>query len=352
MQSLNNSEIEILRKNIDKIDDKIIKLLIERNLNSDKIIKLKQELNAGVIDKSREKFIVENLIDKYQNRISTTEIEDIFKIILKHSKLKFSKIDSELKTDMNSLFDEKPFIITGPCTVENEEQMDKTVSQLADLGIKILRGGTFKPRTSHDSFQGLADEGVKLLRHYADKYQMFTVTEFLDEEQLLRNYEYVDIIQIGSRNMMNYSFLKKVGEITAHDKKPIILKRGYSSTINEFIEAGKYIASAGNDNLILCLRGIRTFEQMDSKMRNTPDLASILELRDSTEWKIIFDPSHSTGNSDYVINISKAAISLGVDGVMIETHFDPENALVDGFQSIKPSDLQELINYINYDKIR
>lgn len=349
MQSLNNSEIELLRKLIDKIDDKIIKLIIERNLNSNKIIKQKQQQNSGIIDASREKFIVDNLISKYQQRINPKEINALYNVILKFSKLDFSKLDSKIITNLQALLSLKPFIIAGPCTVESEEQMENTIPQLADLGVKILRGGTFKPRTSHNSFQGLEDEGVKLLRRYADKYQMFTLTEFLDEEQLLRNYDLIDMIQIGSRNMMNFSFLKKVGQITSQDKKPILLKRGYSSTINEFIEAAKYITSSGNNNVILCLRGIRTFEQIDSKMRNTPDLASILELKDSSDLKVVFDPSHSTGNSNYVINISKAAVALGADGIMLETHFDPENALVDGFQSIKPNDLKELIDYIQND---
>lgn len=348
MKKLNNYNIDELRSIIDNLDEQIISFIISRNEISYEIIKIKRNSKHDVFDKSRENQILNILNEKFRTKISINEIKDLYNVILKYSKYSHTMLDCPNKPQSaRDILCFKPYVIAGPCTVESDDQMNKTISQLSDLGIKIIRGGTFKPRTSPDSFQGLESEGINLLRKYADKYDMFVVSEFLDEEQLALHYDSIDIIQIGSRNMMNFSFLKKVGKKTATDNKPVILKRGYGSTINEFIQAGRYITQSGNENVILCLRGIRTFEQIDSEMRNTPDLAGILELKDKTDLNVIFDPSHASGNSKYVIDLSKAALSLGADGVMIETHHDPENALVDGFQSITPKTLRELINFIN-----
>lgn len=243
----------------------------------------------------------------------------------------------------------KPFIIAGPCSVENREQINEIASNLNKLGIRILRGGAFKPRTSPFSFQGLEDEGLKYLKEAAEKNNMFVITEFTDSRQLDELYDYSDIIQIGSKNMFSYGFLKQIGKATSKDSKPILIKRSFNATLNEFLLAAQYIINLGNPNVILCLRGIRTFEQIDSKMRFTPDLASILELKDMTNLKIVFDPSHACGDSKYVIPTAIAAINLGSDGVMLETHSSPETAISDGKQSIKPEELTKLIDYINHN---
>ncbi|MFH1506516.1 MAG: 3-deoxy-7-phosphoheptulonate synthase [archaeon] len=248
--------------------------------------------------------------------------------------------------DILELIKAKPILIVGPCAIESEESIFKLSSILASMGIKFLRGGAFKPRTSPDSFQGLGSEGLAYMRKAADFNKMFVVTEVLNSEQLDKHYDSIDIIQIGSRNMTSFGFLNYVGKKTSLDKKPVLLKRGMSSTINEFLNAAKYITQYGNKNIILCLRGIRTFEQIDSEFRNTPDLASILELKSKTSFPVIFDPSHSTGDSKYVVDISKAALNLGADGLIIECHDDPKRAMVDGKQSICPSDLAKLIKSI------
>jgi 3-deoxy-7-phosphoheptulonate synthase len=240
----------------------------------------------------------------------------------------------------------RPLIIAGPCAVESKEQIFSIAKELADNGIKFLRGGAFKPRTSPDTFQGLGDKGIELIREAADKYSMFVVSEVLEIDQLDRNYDKIDIVQIGSRNMASYGFLKQIGKKTAVDKKPILLKRGFGSTIKEFLFAARYIIDEGNPNVILCLRGIRTFEQIHSELRFTPDLATILEIKEQSDLPVIFDPSHSTGSVKYVEQIAKAALGLGADGLLIETHINPEEAMSDKEQCVLPKDLFEILNNI------
>ncbi len=240
-------------------------------------------------------------------------------------------------------------IIAGPCSVESKEQIEKISKFLSKNKINYLRGGCFKPRTDPKSFQGLEDVGIKYLFDSAKENKQKVVTEILSIEELRRNYDKIDVIQIGSRNMTNYSLLKEVGKITAIDKKPVLLKRGFSSTIPEFLKAGEYISQYGNKNTWYCLRGIRTFEQIDSDLRFTPDLSSILELKEKIKnknGKIIFDPSHSTGNSKYVLAISKAALLLGADGLMIEVHNNPKNAKTDKEQQLNFKEFEMLIKEI------
>lgn len=234
-------------------------------------------------------------------------------------------------------------IIAGPCSVESYQQIDEIANKLSQLGIKFLRGGAFKPRTSPNSFQGLGELGIHFLREAANKYNMYVVSELLDSYQVDKYHNIVDVIQIGSRNMSSYQLLKHIGKVTSRTGKPVLLKRGFSATITELIYAAEYIINEGNPNVILCLRGIRTFEQMDSMMRFTPDLAAILELKERCKLKIFFDPSHSTGKTQYVIQISKAALLLGASGLLIECHNSPDKALSDGRQSILPEQLNEIL---------
>lgn len=234
-------------------------------------------------------------------------------------------------------------MIAGPCSVESREQISRIAAELSAMGIKFLRGGAFKPRTSPDSFQGLGSEGIKYIREAAEANGMFVVTEVLDTEELEECYDKIDVIQIGSRNMASFGLLKTIGKKTAADKKPALLKRGFSSTLGELIHAADYIRNEGNPNVFLCLRGIRTFEQIDSIFRFTPDLASIVELKQRTDMPVLFDPSHSTGDSKYVNQIAKAALNLGADGLLIESHYNPENALTDAKQCVLPESLKELL---------
>ncbi|KRQ86553.1 Phospho-2-dehydro-3-deoxyheptonate aldolase [Caloramator mitchellensis] len=222
---------------------------------------------------------------------------------------------------------EKLLMIAGPCSVENYEVMDKTVSFLKNLGVEYIRGGAFKPRTSPYSFQGLGMEGVEILKDMKTKYGVKIVSEVLDIRDLEEMINSVDVIQVGSRNMYNYPLLKEIGKTN----KTILLKRGISATIEEWLNAAEYIALEGNDDIILCERGIRTFENYT---RNTLDLNAVPVVKERTSLRIIVDPSHGTGRRELVYPMSLASIAAGADGLLIEVHPEPENALSDGFQSV------------------
>lgn len=234
-------------------------------------------------------------------------------------------------------------IIAGPCAVENEKQMELIGEALKSLEIKLIRGGAFKPRTSPYSFQGLGFEGLKILKEIAVKYNLRVVSEIMDPRDLEKALEYVDIIQIGSRNMQNYSLLKEVGKLN----KPILLKRGMTATVKEWLMAAEYIALEGNDNIILCERGIRTFENYT---RNTLDLTVVPILKTLSKLPIIVDPSHGTGRRDLVIPMTRGAVAVGADGIMVEVHPNPTEALSDGYQSLTLEQLKILYNEIKLIK--
>lgn len=227
-------------------------------------------------------------------------------------------------------------IISGPCAVESEEQIELIAEALSNMGVKILRGGAFKPRTSPYAFQGLGLEGLKLLKNAGQKYNMKVVSEVMDPRDLENSYNYVDIFQIGSRNMQNYTLLKEVGKFD----KPVLLKRGMASTIEEWLMAAEYIVAEGNDNIILCERGIRTFERYT---RNTLDLTAIPIIKDLSNLPIIVDPSHGTGRRELVRPVTRAAVVIGADGVMIEVHPNPCEALSDGEQSLNLDEIKEVL---------
>ena len=226
-------------------------------------------------------------------------------------------------------------MIAGPCSVESLEQVDACAEKLASYGVKILRGGAFKPRTSPYSFQGLGEDGLKILRKIADKYNMAVTSEVMEINQIPLFLKYVDIIQVGARNMQNFNLLKHLGEI----RKPVLLKRGLSATIEELLMSAEYIMSGGNRQVILCERGIRTFEHMT---RNTLDLSAIPVVQKISHLPIVVDPSHSTGLRDKVAPMSKAAVAAGADGLIIEVHHSPETALCDGAQSLYPEQFNNL----------
>lgn len=218
-------------------------------------------------------------------------------------------------------------VIAGPCSVEGRKQLFKTANAIREAGVKILRGGAFKPRTSPYSFQGLGEEGLKLLSEAREAYGLFIISEVVSPADVELVSRYVDILQIGARNMQNFTLLKEVGQL----KKPVLLKRGLSATIEEFLLSAEYILSQGNEDVILCERGIRTFETVT---RNTLDLSAIPILKERTHLPVFVDPSHGTGNKKLVLPMSKAAMVAGADGVMVEVHFQPESALSDGNQSL------------------
>lgn len=336
------AEINELRNKIDALDEKLMQIFTERLTISQEILSIKINNNLNADDFKREQEIIDRLYNQFGDKIPRFIIERLYKTIFSIAKEKFKNEHKNLTA--LELLQLRPIIIAGPCVVESREQIFKIAEELSQYGIKFLRGGAFKPRTRPQSFQGLGDEGLNYLLDAACKYQMYTVTEILDIDQLERNYEKIDIIQIGSRNMSSYGFLKQVGKLSAKDEKPVILKRGFAATLDEFINAAEYIRQEGNPNVILCLRGIRTFEQIDSRLRFTPDIGAIPELKERTDMPVIFDPSHSTGVSRFVLKIAKAALAAGADGLMVECHYNPEEALIDGFQAIYPQDLKVLID--------
>ncbi len=223
----------------------------------------------------------------------------------------------------------KVIVMAGPCSVETPEQMAASAKAVKKAGANVLRGGAFKPRTGPYSFQGLGEEGLKLLRKHADAHSLGVVTEVMDTRDVLLVVKYADILQIGARNMQNFNLLKEVGKT----KKPVLLKRGMSNTIKEFLLAAEYIMSEGNHQVILCERGIRTFE---TETRNSLDINSVPLLKELSHLPVVVDPSHATGRRSLVEPVSKAAIAAGADGLMIEVHPKPEEALSDGDQSLTP----------------
>ncbi len=251
-----------------------------------------------------------------------------------------------------------PVIIAGPCSVESEEQVMAIAEYVSKLGIKIMRGGAYKPRTSPYSFQGMGLKGLKILAKAAKKYGLKIITEatgmhrHIDEHGRHENYnvlenviEYADIIQIGARNMKSYGLLQELAILTKKTKKPIMLKRGESSTLKDFLLAAEYIVANGNPNVMLCLRGIRTFEE-EKFQRYTADIGAIPVLKRETNLPVLFDPSHASGYRQNVFPLSLAAVAAGADGLIIETHNDPSCALCDGEQSVTSCQLSSIINAV------
>jgi len=227
-------------------------------------------------------------------------------------------------------------VMAGPCSAETEEQVEATTAAVKRAGAKILRGGAFKPRSSPYSFQGLGEEGLRLLRAAADRHNLKLITEIMDISQLALIERYADILQVGARNMQNFHLLRELG----HTRTPVLLKRGISATIEEWLLSAEYILAGGNTNVMLCERGIRTFE---SYTRNTFDISAIPVVQQLSHLPVLADPSHGTGKRDKVAPMARAAVAAGCDGLLIEVHSDPDHALSDGAQSLFPSQFDRLM---------
>ena len=228
-------------------------------------------------------------------------------------------------------------VMAGPCTIESETQLFETARRVARSGAKVLRGGAYKPRTSPYAFQGMGVEGLKLLRAAGDETNMATVSEVMEISQIEGMLEYVDILQVGARNMQNFNLLSALGQI----RKPILLKRGMSATIQEWLLAAEYIMAGGNYNVVLCERGIRTFE---TATRNTFDISAIPVIEKLSHLPIVGDPSHATGRRDKAMPLARAVVAAGGDGLLIEVHHDPEKAVCDGPQSLYPDQFARLMD--------
>jgi len=230
-------------------------------------------------------------------------------------------------------------VMAGPCSIESEEQMMESGYVVKKAGAKILRGGAFKPRTSPYSFQGMEEEGLKLLKKVGEKFGLPVVTEVMNTTDVDLVEQYSDILQIGARNVQNFALLKKVG----HCHKPVLLKRGMMTTIEELLMSAEYILSQGNGQVILCERGIRTFE---TTTRNTLDISAVPVLKELTHLPVIIDPSHASGHAKYVLPLTRAAVAAGADGIIVEMHPEPEKALSDGAQSLRPEQFYRLMDEV------
>jgi len=234
---------------------------------------------------------------------------------------------------------EQVVMMAGPCTVESREQVEAIAAAIAKQDVRIMRGGAFKPRTSPYSFQGLGEQGLKLLREAADRHGMLTISEIMESSQIPMFIRYVDILQVGARNMQNFNLLKDLSRLN----KPILLKRGPAATIEETLLSAEYLMSGGNHEVIICERGIKTFE---TYTRNTLDISAIPVIKKLSHLPVVVDPSHGTGRRDKVPPMARAALAAGTDGLLIEVHHDPERALCDGAQSLLPEQFDKLMDQL------
>lgn len=356
---MSNQELEELRAQVDNINIKLLELISERARITQEIGHIKIKQGMPRFDPVREREMFDNIIANNRGPFDDNTIRHLFKQIFQAS-LELQEEDNNKQLLVSrkrhpedtvvvigdAKIGAEPIVIGGPCSVESEEQVATVAKALADQGFKIIRGGAFKPRTSPYDFQGLGIEGLKILRRVADNYGLRVVSEIVNPADIEMATEYVDIIQIGARNMHNFELLKAAGRVNT----PVLLKRGMSATIEEFIFAAEYIVSQGNSQVILVERGIRTYEKWT---RNTLDILAVPILKQETHLPVLVDISHSAGRRDIAIPTAKSAIAAGADGIMVEVHPDPSVALSDASQQLDIDQFQELINSLreaNYIK--
>lgn len=309
--------------------DNVIKKLESMNLRTH----LSEGEDRTIVGVIGDKKIIANLeMEMMAGVEKTVRITEKYKLVSRD----FHPADTIIDVDGVKIGGDEIVVMAGPCAVENYEQLRESAEAVKKYGAKILRGGAFKPRTSPYDFQGLGEEGLKLLRQVADEFDMKVVTEIVDREDIELVENYADILQVGARNMQNFQMLKALGKC----QKPVMLKRGLSATISEWLNAAEYIMNGGNENVIFCERGIRTYETFT---RNTLDLSAVAAIKELSHLPIIVDPSHGTGRRSMVAPMARAGIAAGADGLMIEVHPHPEIALSDGNQSLTPEDFKNLM---------
>ncbi|MCG8605608.1 3-deoxy-7-phosphoheptulonate synthase [bacterium] len=322
-------------------------MVMEENASEDNIQKVISKLTEMNFDVHRSTGVNQTVLgaigDKRGLDLRTIEIQpDVHKVVritepFKLSSRTFQSENTVIKLGDVTIGNGKLAMMAGPCSVESHEQIHEVAQTVRKYGARILRGGAFKPRTSPYSFQGLGEEGLKHLRDAANENGMVCVSEVMEIDQITIMTEYVDMLQVGARNMQNYSLLRKLGQI----RKPVLLKRGMAATIEETLMAAEYIMAGGNYRVILCERGIRTFENYT---RNTLDISAIPIVKKLSHLPIIADPSHATGRRDKVAPMARAAIAAGADGLLVEVHNNPEEALSDGAQSLYPEQFEKLMS--------
>lgn len=318
-------ELDAPQKDIDSVKEKIIEKGCQPH-----IIVGTQQIAIGITGAT-------NQLDEHEFKIMDS-VSDALRVTKKYKLVsrQMKKEDSVIKVNGNLIGSKELSIIAGPCSIESRDQVFEIASELKEMGIKYFRAGAYKPRSSPYAFQGLKEKGLEYLADVKKELGMIIVTEAKDTETLEMIASVSDIVQIGARNMQNYSLLEKAGKL----KNPILLKRGLCATIEELLMSAEYIASQGNLNVILCERGIRTFE---TATRNTLDLNSIPVIKKNSHLPIFVDPSHGIGIADKVPPMAMAAVACGANGLIIEVHNNPEKALSDGYQSMKPAEFKNLM---------
>jgi 3-deoxy-7-phosphoheptulonate synthase/chorismate mutase len=330
-----------LREQLDEINGQLLELLNKRAALVQELGELKQKSGVKKFDPEREKEMLDRLISRNQGPFDDQTIRYLFKQIFKAS-LQLQEVEhkkellvSRKRQSENTVIqlgeavigDGSSSLIAGPCSVESYEQVFEVAKALKEQGIKLLRGGAFKPRTSPYDFQGLGEGGLEILRKVADQLDLKVISEVVNPSDIEMATQYVDVIQIGARNMQNFELLKAAGSVDT----PVLLKRGLSATIEEFLFAAEYIVSRGNSKVMLCERGIRTYEKWT---RNTLDISAVPILKNESHLPVFVDVTHSTGRRDILLPCAKAALAAGADGVMLEVHPNPSVALSDARQQI------------------
>lgn len=350
---MSHLDLEQLREKVDAVNLEILSLINERATVIQEIGKIKEKQGVNRYDPLRERHMLNLLKDNNNGPLDQKTVDHIFKEIFKsaldmqeedHRKAllvsrKKKAEDTIITINGERIGEGTPSFIFGPCAVESQEQVSKVAEAIGAKGLRLIRGGAYKPRTSPYDFQGLGLEGLKMLKAAAEQYNLAVVSEIVTPHHLEEALPYLDVVQVGARNMQNFELLKAVGQIN----KPVLLKRGMSATVDEFINAAEYIIASGNDQIILCERGIRTYEKAT---RNTLDISAVPILKQETHLPVFVDVTHSTGRRDLLLPAAKAAIAIGADGVMAEVHPDPAVALSDAAQQM---DLNQFDEY--YDAL-
>ncbi len=338
---MSQKDLEQLREQVDAVNLQILSLINERASVIQEIGKIKEKQGMNRYDPLRERHMLNLLKDNNNGPLDQKTVDHIFKEIFKSAldmqeedtrktllvSRKKQAEDTVISINGEKIGQGQPSFIFGPCAVESQEQVMTVAEAIGAKGLKMIRGGAYKPRTSPYDFQGLGLDGLKMLKKAADEYNLAVVSEIVTPHHLEEALDYVDVIQVGARNMQNFELLKAVGSIN----KPVLLKRGMSATIEEFINAAEYIIASGNSQIILCERGIRTYEKAT---RNTLDISAVPILKQETHLPVFVDVTHSTGRRDLLLPAAKAAIAIGADGVMAEVHPDPAVALSDAQQQM------------------
>lgn len=346
-----HDQIETMRKQIDQINLQILELINQRAALVQEVGKAKEKLGSNRFDPERERQMLNQLVEHNKGPFNDSTVRHLFKQIfqvsldLQNDDKKKVLLVSRKKKAEDTVINVKgvefggssPILIAGPCSVESYEQVKAVAENHVKRGLRTLRGGAYKPRTSPYDFQGLGEEGLKILKRIGDEYNLVTISEIVTPADLELAAQYIDVIQIGARNMQNFELLKAAGRLN----HPILLKRGLSATIEEFIYAAEYILAEGNSQVMLCERGIRTYEKAT---RNTLDISAVPLLKQETHLPVFVDVTHSTGRRDLLLPTAKAGIAVGSDGIMVEVHPDPDVALSDAKQQLNIPDFNNFVD--------